>query len=40
MLESAEFRLLINHDDDKRENTYTSGAERIFALARENDYTI
>ncbi len=40
MLESSKFRLFINHDDDKREYAYKSGAERIFALAKENDYTI
>ena len=40
MLESAKFRLFINHDDDKREYAYKSGAERIFALAKEKDYTI
>jgi phosphoserine phosphatase len=40
MLESAKFRLFINHDDDEREYAYESGAEKIFKIAQDNDYTI
>jgi phosphoserine phosphatase len=40
MLESAKFRLLIHHDDDEREYAYESGAEKIFAIAKEENYTI
>ena len=40
MLESARFRLFINHDDDEREFKYKDGAEKIFKIATENDYTI
>ena len=40
MLESARFRLFINHDDDEREFKYRDGAEKIFKIAMENDYTI
>ena len=40
MLESARFRLFINHDDDLREFKYKDGAERIFKIAKDNDYTI
>ena len=37
MLESAKFRLFINHDDDEREYAYTSGAEKILKIARETN---
>ncbi len=40
MLESAKFRLFIHHDDDEREYAYENGAERIFAIAKEKNYTI
>ncbi|MGB8234024.1 MAG: hypothetical protein WCE60_08535, partial [Methanobacterium sp.] len=40
MLESARFRLFINHDDDEREFKYRDGAEKIFKIAKEKDYTI
>jgi phosphoserine phosphatase len=40
MLETAKFRLFINHDDDEREYAYKSGAEKILKIAKENDYTI
>jgi phosphoserine phosphatase len=40
MLESAKFRLFIHHDDDEREYAYENGAERILAIAKEEDYTI
>ena len=40
MLESARFRLLVHHDDDEREYAYENGAEKLFAIAKEKDYTI
>ncbi|MGZ4921810.1 MAG: HAD family hydrolase [Halobacteriota archaeon] len=40
MLESAKFRLFIHHDDDEREYAYENGAEKIFAIAKEKNYTI
>jgi len=40
MLESAKFRLFINHDDNEREYAYNSGAEKLLKIAKENDYTI
>ncbi|AKB68877.1 HAD family hydrolase [Methanosarcina mazei] len=40
MLESAKFRLFINHDDDKREYAYENGAEKILAIAKEKNFTI
>jgi phosphoserine phosphatase len=40
MLESAKFRLFINHDDDEREYAYKSGAEKILKIAKDNEYTI
>jgi hypothetical protein len=40
MLESAKFRLFIHHDDEEREYAYENGAEKLFAIAKEKDYTI
>ena len=40
MLESAKFRLFINHDDNEREYAYNNGAEKILKIAQENEYTI
>ena len=40
MLESAKFRLFIHHDDEEREYAYENGAEKLFAIAQEKDYTI
>jgi phosphoserine phosphatase len=40
MLESAKFRLFINHDDEEREYAYVDGAERILNIAEEKNYTI
>lgn len=40
MLESAKFKLFINHDDDKREYAYENGAEKILAIAKEKNFTI
>ena len=40
MLESAKFKLFINHDDDEREYSYENGAEKILEIAKEKDYTI
>jgi phosphoserine phosphatase len=40
MLESAKFRLFINHDDEEREYAYQDGAEKILKIAREKKYTI
>ena len=33
-------RLLILHDDDKREFAYVAGAEDILEHARKNDWTV
>ncbi len=40
MLEASEFKLLINHDDDKREYAYQTGAEKMLEVASENNYTV
>ncbi|MGO9386601.1 MAG: HAD family hydrolase [Methanobacterium sp.] len=40
MLESAKFRLFINHDDEEREYAYVNGAEKILSIARDINYTI
>lgn len=40
MLESAKFRLFIHHDDDEREYAYENGAQKICAIAKEENYTI
>jgi phosphoserine phosphatase len=40
MLEPAKFRLFIHHDDEEREYAYENGAEKLFAIAKEKDYTI
>ena len=40
MLESAKFRLFIRHDDGEREYAYENGAEKLFAIAKEKNYTI
>ena len=40
MLESAKFKLFINHDDDEREYAYENGAEKILTLAKEKNYSI
>jgi phosphoserine phosphatase len=40
MLESAKFRLFINHDDDEQEYSYENGAEKILEIAKEKDYTL
>lgn len=40
MLESAKFRLFINHDDNEREYAYKNGAEKILKIAQDNNYTI
>jgi phosphoglycolate phosphatase-like HAD superfamily hydrolase len=40
MLDVADFALVIVHDDDEREHAYTSGAERILALAQERGWTM
>jgi len=40
MLESAKFRLFIRHDDGEREYAYENGAERLFTIAKEKNYTI
>jgi phosphoserine phosphatase len=39
MLESAQFALLVKHDDDEREFAYTSGAETSLAKAAEHGWT-
>ena len=40
MLESAKFALLVNHDDDEREFSYTRGAETSLAKAKELGWTV
>ena len=40
MLESARFALLVNHDDEEREFSYTSGAEKSLAKAKELGWTV
>lgn len=40
MLESAKFRLFIRHDDGEREYAYDNGTGKIFAIAKEKNYTI
>jgi phosphoserine phosphatase len=40
MLESAQFALIIKHDDDIREFEYTTGAERSFERAVELGWTV
>jgi phosphoglycolate phosphatase-like HAD superfamily hydrolase len=40
MLESARFKLFINHDDDVREFAYKNGAEKLFNIAKTKGYTI
>src|SRR5262249_32089503 len=40
MLQSARFGLLISHDDDEREFSYTHGAEAALARATELDWTV
>lgn len=39
MLESAEFALVIVHDDEEREYAYTSGAEKVLAAAERDGWT-
>jgi phosphoglycolate phosphatase-like HAD superfamily hydrolase len=39
MLESAQFALLVVHDDDEREYAYTDGAEKALAVAERSDWT-
>jgi len=40
MLESATFALLVDHDDEEREFSYTKGAEKSLAKARELGWTV
>lgn len=40
MLESAKFALLVAHDDDEREFSYTAGAEKSLAKAGELGWTV
>jgi phosphoglycolate phosphatase-like HAD superfamily hydrolase len=40
MLESARFALLVNHDDEEREFSYTNGAEASLAKAKELGWTV
>ena len=40
MLESASFALLVDHDDEEREFSYTKGAEKSLAKARELGWTV
>jgi phosphoglycolate phosphatase-like HAD superfamily hydrolase len=40
MLESARFALLVNHDDEQREFSYASGAEKSLAKAKELGWTV
>jgi hypothetical protein len=40
MLESAQFALLVKHDDQEREFGYTAGAERSLAQAAALGWTV
>jgi hypothetical protein len=40
MLSAAKFSVIVNHDDDKREFAYTSGADASFAKAKELGWTV
>jgi phosphoglycolate phosphatase-like HAD superfamily hydrolase len=40
MLESAQFSILIVHDDDEREFAYTAGAEKSVAAAEDQSWTL
>ncbi len=40
MLESARFAMLVEHDDEEREFSYTAGAESALALADELGWTV
>jgi phosphoserine phosphatase len=40
MLDVASFALLVSHDDDAREFSYTKGAERSLAAAAERGWTV
>jgi phosphoserine phosphatase len=40
MLDSAEFALVIVHDDDEREYASTSGAEKVLAAAKRGGWTL
>jgi phosphoglycolate phosphatase-like HAD superfamily hydrolase len=40
MLQSAKFALLVNHDDEEREFSYTKGAEMSLAKAKELGWTV
>ncbi|WP_331738866.1 HAD family hydrolase [Streptomyces sp. NBC_01276] len=40
MLQSAHFALLVNHDDEQREFSYTNGAETSLAKAAELGWTV
>jgi phosphoglycolate phosphatase-like HAD superfamily hydrolase len=40
MLQSAKFGLLVNHDDEKREFSYTKGAETALSKAEEVGWTV
>ena len=40
MLESAQFALLLHHDDDQREYAYDAGSENALALAEQKDWLV
>jgi len=40
MLESAQFALLVHHDDEQREFAYDTDAENALALAEKNDWLV
>ncbi|MFG2483143.1 hypothetical protein ACGFSI_10345 [Streptomyces virginiae] len=40
MLQSARFALLVNHDDQEREFSYTRGADASLAKAEELGWTV
>jgi phosphoserine phosphatase len=40
MLESAQFALLVHHDDEQREFAYDKDAENALALAEKNDWLV
>ena len=40
MLDVADFRLVIVHDDAEREHAYTAGCEQILAIGSERGWTM
>ena len=40
MLQSARFALLVDHDDEEREFSYTAGAESALRMAEKLGWTV